>query len=59
MLANIIRVVGLILITYVAGDAAAQGVTHATTGMVMFVLGLMLIMALDQIVTRWMPRRAA
>lgn len=59
ILANIIRVVGLILITYFAGDAAAQGFMHATTGMVMFVLGLMLIMALDQIVTRWMPRRAA
>ncbi len=59
ILANIIRVVGLILITYFFGDAAAQGFMHSTTGMVMFVLGLLLIIAFDQLLSRWLPKRAA
>lgn len=53
ILANIIRVFGLIMITYYFGDAAAQGFMHSTTGMVMFVLGLLLIIAFDQVVSRW------
>ena len=56
ILANIIRVVGLILITYFFGDAAAQGFMHSTTGMVMFVLGLLLIIAFDQLLSRWLPK---
>lgn len=59
IVANIIRVVGLILITYFFGDAAAQGFMHSTTGMVMFVLGLLLIIAFDQLLSRWLPKRAA
>ena len=58
ILANIIRVFGLILITYYFGDAAAQGFMHSTTGMVMFILGLLLIMAFDQLVSRWLRRDA-
>lgn len=53
ILANIIRVFGLIMITYYFGDAAAQGFMHSTTGMVMFVMGLLLIMAFDQVISRW------
>ncbi|GAA4770151.1 exosortase V [Novosphingobium ginsenosidimutans] len=59
ILANIIRVFGLILITYYFGDAAAQGFMHSTTGMVMFVVGLLLIMAFDQVVSRWLLRSPA
>jgi exosortase len=59
IIANIIRVVGLILITYFFGDAAAQGFMHSTTGMVMFALGLVLIMAFDQLLSRWMLRSRA
>lgn len=59
ILANIIRVFGLILITYYFGDAAAQGFMHSTTGMVMFVIGLLLIMAFDQVVSRWLLRSTA
>lgn len=58
ILANIIRVFGLILITYHFGDAAAQGFMHSTTGMVMFILGLLLIMGFDQLLIRWLGRRA-
>lgn len=59
ILANVIRVFGLILITYYFGDAAAQGFMHSTTGMVMFVLGLLLIMAFDQVVSRWLRSSTA
>lgn len=59
ILANIIRVLGLIMITYYFGDAAAQGFMHSTTGMVMFIIGLLLIMAFDQALSRWMRRSRA
>lgn len=59
ILANIIRVFGLIAITYYFGDAAAQGFMHSTTGMVMFILGLLLIMGFDQLLSRWLVRRPA
>jgi exosortase/archaeosortase family protein len=59
IIANIIRVFGLIAITYYFGDAAAQGFMHSTTGMVMFILGLLLIMGFDQILSRWLLRRRA
>lgn len=58
ILANIIRVAALIGITYRFGDAVAQGFMHATTGMVMFILGLLLIMAFDGLLSKlWMRPR--
>ena len=59
IVANIIRVFGLIAITYYFGDAAAQGFMHSTTGMVMFILGLLMIMGFDQILSRWLVLRRA
>lgn len=59
IIANIVRVFGLILITYFFGDAAAQGFMHSTTGIVMFVLGLLLIMAFDRVLSGWLGRRQA
>ena len=56
ILANIIRVFGLIAITYYFGDAAAQGFMHGTTGMVMFALGLVLIMGFDLLLGRFVLR---
>lgn len=56
ILANIIRVFGLIAITYYFGDAAAQGFMHGTTGMVMFALGLLLIMGFDLLLGRFVLR---
>src|SRR5690606_37975273 len=41
-LANVIRVLILVLITYYLGDAAGQGFAHSATGMVLFVLALMM-----------------
>ena len=50
---NVARVMGLILISYNMGDAAAQGFLHSTTGLIMFAAGLVLVIALDrQLVAR-------
>jgi exosortase B len=45
--ANIIRVIILILVTYHFGDEAAQGFLHEFAGMILFMLALSLLMALD------------
>lgn len=47
VLANIIRIVILVLITYYWGDAAAQSFLHNTAGIVMFVIALLGIFAVD------------
>ena len=53
IIVNVLRVMGLVLITYNLGDAAGQGFLHSTTGLVMFAAGLAFIIALDrQLVTR-------
>lgn len=53
ILVNVARVMGLILISYNMGDAAAQGFLHSTTGLIMFAAGLILVIALDrQLVAR-------
>jgi exosortase len=48
VLANFIRVVLLILITYHFGDAVAQGFVHNFAGLTMFVIALLSIFALDK-----------
>lgn len=45
--ANVIRVIILILITYYLGDAAGQGFLHGFAGMVLFSTALILIFSLD------------
>ena len=47
ILANFIRVILLILITYHFGDAAAQGFVHNFAGVTMFTLSLLGIFAID------------
>ena len=53
MVANFIRVLALVLITYYFGDAAAQGFLHGTTGVALFAVAVLLIFALDKGVQRW------
>lgn len=53
---NIIRVVALILITYYFGDEAAQGFLHATTGIVLFGLAVLLIFGIDKALQGLMTR---
>ena len=50
--ANFLRVLILILLTYYAGEAAAQGFLHDLAGITIFLLALMLIFLVDKIVVR-------
>jgi exosortase len=49
LIANLVRVLILILLTYHAGDAAAQGFLHNFAGIVMFAAALITIFALDSV----------
>lgn len=51
ILANFVRVLLLILITYFFGDAAAQGFLHGFAGMTMFTVALLGIFAIDTLAT--------
>lgn len=46
-IANIIRVMILVLVTYHFGDAAGQGFVHGFAGMVLFMVALVLILFVD------------
>lgn len=56
--ANFLRVLILILLTYYAGEAAAQGFLHDMAGITMFLLALGLILLIDIAVTRFWIRRS-
>lgn len=45
--ANVTRVMILVLVTYHLGDAAGQGFVHGLAGMVLFLVGLMLVLFAD------------
>ena len=47
ILANVIRIIILVLLTYHFGDAAAQGFLHSTAGLVMFATALLGIFLVD------------
>lgn len=47
--ANVIRVISLILITFYFGEAAGQGFLHSFSGLVLFLSALLLIMAIDKL----------
>lgn len=47
---NFVRVLILILLTYHAGDAAAQGFLHNFAGLTMFMVALLTIFALDSVI---------
>lgn len=49
LIANFVRVLILILLTYHAGEAAAQGFLHNFAGIVMFAIALATIFGLDQL----------
>ena len=52
---NLARVIVLILLTYHAGDAAAQGFLHGSTGLLLFVVALGAMFALDRILRAVLP----
>jgi exosortase B len=47
LVANTVRVVVLVLVTYHFGDEAGQGFLHGFAGMVLFLAGLIMILATD------------
>ena len=47
--ANIVRVMTLVLVTYHFGDEAGQGFVHSFAGMVLFLVGLTLMLATDRL----------
>jgi exosortase B len=57
--ANIVRVMVLILVTYHFGDAAGQGFVHKFSGMVLFVVALLILLTFDALLVRLIkPKRA-
>lgn len=57
--ANVVRVMVLALVTYHLGDAAGQGFLHGFAGMVLFLVALALVMAVDALLGRMLPRNGA
>ena len=57
--ANIVRVMILVLITYHFGDEAGQGFLHGTAGMVLMLVALACFFALDALLARILLRRDA
>jgi exosortase B len=53
-IANVVRVIILILVTYHLGDEAGQGFVHTFAGMVLFVVGLAMMLATDNVVGRFL-----
>lgn len=54
-LANMVRVIALVLVTYYLGDEAGQGFLHGFAGILLFVAGLLLLFALDALLGRFLP----
>lgn len=55
IVANVIRIVFLILLTYFFGDAVGQGFLHVTAGLFLFALSLLLMFTIDSVVSRFWP----
>ncbi len=53
--ANIVRVMILVLVTYHFGDEAGQGFVHGFAGMVLFIVALVLMLGLDKFLGYFMP----
>jgi exosortase B len=58
-IANIVRVIVLVLITYYLGDEAGQGFLHGAAGMVLMVVALIAFFALDSLLAALIrPKKA-
>jgi len=58
--ANIVRVLALVLVTYHFGDEAGQGFLHGAAGIVLMLVALTFLLTLDAALARLIrPRRAA
>lgn len=54
-IANIVRVMILVLVTYHFGDEAGQGFVHGFAGMVLFMVALVLMLGLDKVLGWFIP----
>lgn len=54
ILANVLRIVTLILLTYFFGDAVGQGFLHVTAGLFLFAISLVLMFAIDSVASRFL-----
>lgn len=55
--ANVVRVMVLVLVTYHLGDEAGQGFLHGFAGIMLFVIGLLFLFALDSVLGFFFPDR--
>jgi exosortase B len=55
--ANIIRVMILVLVTFHFGDEAGQGFVHDFAGMVLFMAGLVLMLITDKVLNLFFPQQ--
>ncbi|GBG14992.1 exosortase [Novimethylophilus kurashikiensis] len=56
-IANVIRVMVLVLITYQFGDEAGQGFAHSAAGMLLFAVALLLLLGFDKLLRSTLFRR--
>ncbi len=59
VVSNLLRVLILILLTYYAGDAVAQGFLHNAAGILLFAISLSLVVATDYVLRRVLNDKAA
>jgi exosortase len=59
ILANIIRIMVLVLLTYFFGDGVAQGFLHNIAGLFLFSTALALVFAVDHLASGFVERRKA
>jgi exosortase B len=57
--ANIVRVITLVLVTYYMGDEAGQGFLHGAAGMLLMLVALMFFFLLDRILDKVLPATRA
>jgi exosortase B len=57
--ANIVRVITLVLVTFYLGDEAGQGFLHGAAGMVLMLVALVFFFFLDLVLDKILPRRPA
>jgi exosortase/archaeosortase family protein len=57
IIANVFRIIILILLTYFAGDAVAQGFLHFAAGLFIFITALLLVFLLDSLIHPLLRRR--
>lgn len=56
-IANVVRVIVLILVTYHFGDEAGQGFVHTFAGMLLFIVGLVMMLGTDSLLGRFLGRQ--